>query len=135
MTTEMNQAPCQDIYNIGCTILLLAVVAVARKRTWDYQIQLIGVITTENDNGFPIETEGPKDPILANKLSIRSNEWWQAKNSGKELSKTFEVHPFEYEGEEKLLYEKEEYKIERTFHNEDDYIELVCTKLSEEHEA
>lgn len=108
---------------------------VARKRTWDYQLQLIGIIITENDNGFPVEKEGPKEPILANKLSIRSNEYWQAKNSGKELSLTFEVHPFEYEGEEKLLYDDEEFKIERTYHNEDDLIELVCIKLGENHES
>lgn len=106
----------------------------ARKRTWDYQIQLIGLVDDVNENGFPISEERPKEPpILANKLSIRSNEYWQAKSSGTELSITFEVHPFEYAGEEKLLYNDDEYTIERTFHNEDDFVELVCKKIGDDH--
>ena len=95
--------------------------------TFDHQIQLIESIEGEDEQGFPIEEERPKPPIFANRLSIRSGEYWQAKNAGVELSYTFEVHSFEYNGEEKLLYDDPEnpYVIERTFYK--GYLtELYC---------
>lgn len=104
-----------------------------RARTFDHEIQLIGLIESVDDDGFPITTPGPKPPILANRLSIRSNEYWQAKQGGVELSYTFEVHAFEYGGEEKLLYNGDEYDIVRTYENQDGFVELVCRRRGDDH--
>lgn len=101
-------------------------------RAFDHQIQLIGLVEGIDDEGFPTIEEKPKAPILANRLSIRSTEYWQAKQSGVRLSYVFEIHKFEYEGEEKMLYEGKEYKIERTY-EKDDYIELYCVRLDDDH--
>lgn len=101
-------------------------------RTFDYEVQLIGLVEGVDDSGFPINEEKPKEPILANKLSVRSNEYWQAKQSGVELSFVFEIHMFEYEGEEKLLFEGKPYDIERTY-EKGDFVELVCKRRSDDH--
>lgn len=101
-------------------------------RTWDHEIQLIKVVKRVNENGFEVEEKVYKDKILANKLSVRSQEYWQAKQSGIELSHVFEVHKIEYNGERALLYDDEEYTIERTF-EKGDYIELVTLGRSDAH--
>lgn len=104
----------------------------AKARTWDYEIQLIELVEGVDESGFDIREERLKDPILANKLSVHSSEYWQAKQSGIELSYVFEIHSFEYEGEEKLLFEGKTYDIERTY-EKGDFIELVCKRRSDDH--
>lgn len=104
-----------------------------RNRTFDHEIQLIGLTEALDADGFPKTKPGPQPPILANRLSIRSNEFWQAKQGGVELSCTFEVHAFEYNGEEKLLYKGDEYDILRTYENQDGFIELVCQRRGDDH--
>lgn len=101
-------------------------------RTFDHEIQLIGLVEGLDDEGFEVIEERPKEPILANRLSVRSSEYWQAKQSGVQLSYVFEIHKFEYNGEEKMLYEGEEYRIERTY-EKGDYIELVCVRKADDH--
>ena len=101
-------------------------------RTFDHQLQLIGLAEGVDDDGFPIEEIKPKDPIFANKLSVRSNEFWQARNTGVQLSYAFEIHSFEYEGEEKALYDGEEYTIERTY-SKGDLTEIYLSRKSDEH--
>lgn len=101
-------------------------------RTFDHEIQLIGLVEDLDDDGFQTIVEKQKEPILANRLSVRSSEYWQAKQSGVQLSYVFEIHKFEYNGEEKMLYEGEEYRIERTY-EKGDYIELVCVRKADDH--
>src|SRR5699024_6873460 len=103
-------------------------------RTFDDEVQLIGLVEKVDDEGFEVIEEIPKPPILANRLSIRSNEYWQAKQSGVRLSYTFEIHAIEYEGEEKLIYDDEEYRLERTY-EKDDYVELICIRRDDDHET
>lgn len=101
-------------------------------RTFDHEIQLIGLVEGLDDEGFEVIEERPKEPILANRLSVRSSEYWQAKQSGIQLSYVFEIHKFEYNGEEKMLYDDKAYKIERTY-EKGDYIELYCVRLDDDH--
>lgn len=100
--------------------------------TFDHEIQLVALVQGIGDDGFPIKEEQPQPPILANRLSIRSSEYWQAKQSGVELSYTFEIHAFEYNGERKLIYENEDYEIERTY-NKGELVELICRRRSDDH--
>lgn len=101
-------------------------------RTFNEQIQLIDVVKSINDNGFETIKRIYKDKILANKLSVRSSEYWYAKQSGVELSHVFEVHAIEFNGERELSYDGVDYTIERTF-EKGDYIELVTLIRGDEH--
>jgi hypothetical protein len=105
---------------------------VLKMRTFDHEVRLIGLYEGIDNDGFEVVEERPKPPILANRLSIRSSEYWQAKQSGISLSYTFEVHAIEYQGEEKLIYEDEEYQIERTY-EKSDYVELICIRRADDH--
>lgn len=99
---------------------------------FEHQIQLIGLVEGVNENGFPDLVETTKEPILAKKLSVRSNDFWSAKQSGVNLVYAFEVHSFEYDGEEKLQYENERYDVERTY-NKGDTTEIYCSRKSDDH--
>lgn len=103
-------------------------------KTFDYEIQLIGLVEGLDDDGYPVNEQRPQPPILANRLSVRSSEYWQARQSGIDLSYMFEVHSFEYNGEEKMLYDGKEYDIVRTF-NKGEVTELVCHRKDDDHEA
>ncbi|MBB6451987.1 SPP1 family predicted phage head-tail adaptor [Salirhabdus euzebyi] len=103
-------------------------------KTFDHQVQLIGLIEDTDESGFPTEEEQAKEPIFANQISVRSSEFWQAKQSGVKLDLVFEVHSFEYFGEEKLLFEGKEYKIERTY-NKGDLTEMYCSRRDVDHGA
>ena len=108
-------------------------------KTFDDEIRLISLVEGVDDEGFPVVEEGPQAPILANRLSIRSNEFWSAKQGGVTLTYMFEVHSFEYSGEEKLLYRKSEtdswleHKIERSYVKDDNLTELVCSRKADDH--
>lgn len=104
------------------------------RMTFDHEIHLIGLVEGEDDYGFPVSEEQIKPPILAKRLSVRSSEFWQAKQSGVNLTYVFEVHSFEYNGEEKLSFEEQEYNIERTY-NKGDYTELTCARKDDDHES
>ena|SRR5690625_1592051 len=101
-------------------------------RTWDHELQLIEVVKDINDNGFEEEKRIYKDKILANKLSVRSNEYWSAKQNGIELSHVLEVHSIEYDGERELMFDGREYTIERTY-DKGDLIELVTLVRGDDH--
>lgn len=101
-------------------------------RTWDFEVKLIELKKEINENGFEEVVRNVKDPILANKLSVRSNEYWSAKQNGIELSNVFEVNSIEYQGERELLYDDESYHIERTY-DKGDYTELVTIHRGDDH--
>lgn len=99
----------------------------AQPKTFDYEIQLIALVEGVDGSGFPTTEEKLEDPILANKLSVHSSEYWSANQSGVTLSATFEVHSFEFDDEEKLKFKGETYNIVRTY-NKGELTELVCEK-------
>ncbi len=101
-------------------------------KTFDVEIKLIGLEDGVDDDGFHFSQEVIKPGILANELSIHSTDHWNANREGIKLAKAFEVHDFEYSGEEKLIFNDKKYKIERTY-DKGDLIELICAKFGDEH--
>lgn len=102
--------------------------------TFDEQIQLIAIEEGTDDYGFPAVVETIKEPILANTISVKSNDYWQAKSNGVKLVYGFEVHTFEYNGEEKALYKDDRYDVERTF-SKGDLTEIYLSRKSDDHES
>jgi len=64
--------------------------------------------------GEPIQTIAWRT-IFAKKKSIRSSEFYDAKNVGLKPELTFEVYSFDFNNDEKLRYNNKEYSILRTF--------------------
>lgn len=97
---------------------------------WAEVVELIPLESGRNENGFPVEEEGEPRQVFANELSVRSSEYWQAKNAGIQLSVRYEVRKIEYNNEERLAVNGNKYTIERTY-NQGETTELICTRLDD----
>lgn len=98
---------------------------------WADVVDLIPMLSGTNENGFPVEGEGEPRQVFANKLSVRSSEYWQAKNAGVQLSVQYEVRAIEYNNEERLAVNGDKYTIERTY-NQGETTELICKRLDDD---
>jgi SPP1 family predicted phage head-tail adaptor len=99
---------------------------------WSSVVNLIGLEEGTDSEGFETEVETVRERIFANKKSVRSNEYYLAKQSGINLSVMIEIRSIEYQGEEKLIFEGNEYNIERTYEKGEN-VELVCSRKSDTH--
>ena len=99
---------------------------------WSEVVNLIGLVEGTDEMGWPIEEEVERTNIFANKKSVRSNEYYLAKQGGVELQHMFEIRSIDYQGEEKLRYNGEVFEIERTY-DKGEVIELVCSRRTDEH--
>jgi SPP1 family predicted phage head-tail adaptor len=101
---------------------------------WSDVVDLVGIVEGTDEYGFPTEEIVIRQNIFANKKSVRSNEFYLAKQSGIELQYMFEIRSIDYQGEEKIVYNGEEYRVERTY-DKGEVIELVCSRKADDHEA
>ena len=99
---------------------------------WSDVVTLIGVAEGMDDYGFPIQEKVIREGIYANKKSVRSNEFYMAKQSGINLSVMFEVRSIDYQGEEQLIHNNKEYNIERTY-DKGEFVELTCSRKDDDH--
>lgn len=103
---------------------------------WSDVVYLVGLEEGTDDYGFPTIVESEKRQVFANKKSIRSSEYYQAKQSGIDLAFTFEIRSIDYSGEEFLYLsldeEEEAHEIERTY-EKGEFIELVCKSRADDH--
>jgi Holliday junction resolvase-like predicted endonuclease len=99
---------------------------------WADVVYLVSVKETQDSDGFLAIVEGEPKLVFANKKSIRSQEFYLAKQSGIELSFMFDVRSVDYEGEEKLLFESNEFIIERIY-EKGEFTELVCKRKDDDH--
>jgi SPP1 family predicted phage head-tail adaptor len=94
-------------------------------------IILIRYGTKDNAQGDTI-----KDPentterkVYSNKLSVGQKEFYQAQATGMKPEIKFEIRRFEYKGEDTLKYNNIEYRVIRTFENEErGTVELTCSR-------
>lgn len=83
--------------------------------TFNDEVTLIGKsIVGYDDYGNQIKKDRYRT-VLCNKLSVFSNEFYNAATIGLKPQFVLSVHAFEYEGEEKILYRGNEYDILRTY--------------------
>lgn len=103
---------------------------------WSDVIYIVGLEEGTDDDGFPGIVESERRMVFANKKSIRSSEYYQAKQSGIDLAFTFEIRSIDYNGEERLYLstDKKEkpHEIERTY-EKGEFIELICRSKDDDH--
>ncbi|TDL34575.1 hypothetical protein E2R51_02335 [Jeotgalibacillus sp. S-D1] len=100
--------------------------------SWDYEVELLSFVESVDSDGFPLESQEESIAILANKLPVRSTEFYSASRAGFTIEKTFEVNSIEYSGQEDLRFDGDIYRIRRTY-EKDHIIELYCEKKGESH--
>jgi len=91
-------------------------------------IELVSVITTKDEDGFPVTTE-IKRQVFADKKSVRQSEFYQAALQNINLELMFDVRTVDYQEEKLLDYEEKRYKIVRTYDKDGELTELVCSRL------
>lgn len=96
---------------------------------WNTLVDLIEITQSTNSLGDVVEIETPRE-VYANKKAVRQSEFYQAAVIGLKPEFVFEVRAIEYTGQEFLNHEGKKYKVFRTYSDNDETIELVCTGLS-----
>ncbi|MDO6451721.1 hypothetical protein [Oceanobacillus profundus] len=102
---------------------------------WSDVVYLVGLTEAIDDYGFPTTGESERKKVFANKKSIRSSEYYQAKQSGIDLAFTYEIRSIDYDGEEKLYLsadDEEPHEIERTY-EKGEFVELICKRKADDH--
>lgn len=100
---------------------------------WSDVVTLISVEAGEDNDGFPSDDTTKERRIFANRKSVKSSEYYAAKQSGIELSYIFELRSVDYEGEIKLKYNGDPYEVERSY-EKGEFIELTCKREGDNHE-
>jgi len=100
---------------------------------WSDVVELIRVVNGVDDDGFPVDDLEEKRRVFANRKSVKSSEYYAAKQSGIELSYIFELRSVDYDGEVKLKYNDEPYEVERSY-EKGEFIELTCNREGDNHE-
>jgi SPP1 family predicted phage head-tail adaptor len=96
--------------------------------TYDHEITLIGYTIEKDEIGQDVEVPTYTD-VLCGIKSIGRNEFYSAAQTGLKPSITFVIHGYEYNGEKKVEFEGEKYKVIRTYMKDFEEMELVCEKV------
>ncbi|MFB8675740.1 phage head closure protein [Enterococcus gallinarum] len=100
---------------------------------WDLEIDLL------KEDGFTSDQIGNQIPkykrstVMGYEDRLSRNEFYQAGQSGIDLSKLFVIHPFEYSNEKIVEFEGQKYTIIRSYPRDSEELEIVCQiKLGEQ---
>lgn len=104
-------------------------------RTWDYQVTLIGTDGYEEDDlgqQIPVSKE---TTICCSKMPISRQEFYLAGQNDIHVSELLVVHPYEYGGENFVVFEGRRLRVIKTYPLSLDELELTCTeKLGDKNE-
>lgn len=102
--------------------------------SWSDVVYLVNDEPTLDDEGFPVGGEGTSRKVFANRKSVKSNEYYAAKQSGIALSLIFEIRDVDYQGETIVKYKTDTYEVERSY-EKGEFVELTCKKEGDTHES
>lgn len=92
----------------------------------DATIKLIKTTITQDELGYPAETETAREAFCSVE-SVTRSEFFQAGKAGIVPDYVFSVNAIEYEGEKELEYNGDKFGIYRTYKADgSDYIELYA---------
>jgi SPP1 family predicted phage head-tail adaptor len=88
-------------------------------------INLVNMVDSINENGFPEKTVVSRKTVFASKKSIQSKEFYDASQHGYQLSLMFEIRLFEYNSENFVEFNNKTYQVVRTY-EKGQWLELIC---------
>lgn len=99
---------------------------------WDLEIDLLKEDRFTSDGIGNQIPQYKRSTVMGYEDRLSRNEFYQAGQSGIELSKLFVIHPFEYSNEKIIEFEGQKYTIIRTYQRDHEELEIVCqAKLGE----
>jgi len=96
--------------------------------TYDNELTLISQTYTEDEigNQIPAETE---TVVLCGVKSIGRTEFYNAAATGLRPEVIFVVHGYEYNGEQKVIFEGVGYEVMRSYAIDFEETEITCQKM------
>ena len=82
--------------------------------TFDNELKLIAIAHSKNAIGDPIKTPVSRS-ILCGLASVKRSEHYQAAATGLKPSIVFIINKYDYDGEKEIEFEKQRYKVMRTY--------------------
>lgn len=105
---------------------------------WGEQITLIALsdkTPRTDENGFPLDRDEEKTTVFADKKSVGYSEFYKAAQAGYTAELKFDVHSFEYTGQQAVEYpvgSDTRYRVLRTYlHGNGEFTELTLVNLPE----
>lgn len=95
---------------------------------YDYGLTLIKY-TFKTDKLMNQIPEEVKTDLYCDLKSVGRNEYYNAASQGLKPEIIFVIHNYEYNGEREILFEKNRYKVIRTYSKDFEEIELTCEKV------
>lgn len=95
---------------------------------YDHELTLIGTVIEKDEIEQDIEVP-TYTTILCTLKSIGRNEFYSAAQAGLRPSITFVIHKYEYEGQKRIRFEGQEYKVLRTYSEDFEELELICERV------
>lgn len=93
---------------------------------WNEEITLLSSSDfTEDELGQQIPTT-TETVVLGYEKPMNRAEFYQAGQSGIEVAYTLAIHPFEYRGEQNLIYQGQQLSVVRHYKVNNETLELVC---------
>lgn len=90
---------------------------------------LISKVSKGKDtNGYDI-TEEKRTEVFVQESGTSRSEFYQAARAGMQISKTFRMSRWDYNGETELEHDGKHYKVERSYPLNVDEIELNCSEV------
>ena len=93
---------------------------------WRDVVTLRAVTDGKDADGYPKEVVKDTE-VFADVTSTKRSEFYAAKQSGIDLAITVKVQACDYAGQERLLFDGTEYKVERAYTERREYYELNCS--------
>lgn len=84
---------------------------------------------TKDVIGNEIVIDPVEIPVLCDLRSVGRNEFYSAATAGIAPQMVFVMHPYEYSGEQQVVFEGVRYQVIRTYSEHDEEIELICGKV------
>ncbi len=101
---------------------------------YDKSLYLIAIEEEEDTNeyGSIVKNDPIKRLVYVDVKSIRQSEFYQAQAVGMKPELMFEIRSTEYKGERKCEYKGQNYDVIRIFKKNNDFTEIICTKVAHE---
>lgn len=95
---------------------------------YNNELTLLGLEVIRDEIGQEIEVP-TETKVLCKVKSIGRTEFYAAAQTGLKPSVIFIVHGYEYNGEEKVRYKGDDYKVLRSYSTTFEEVELTCEKV------
>ncbi|BDZ81413.1 phage head closure protein [Claveliimonas bilis] len=102
--------------------------------TWDEEVELIASVKYEEDEIGQKKALQEKRKVCCCRLPVARNEFYKARQNGIEVSEILTVHPYEYNGENAVVFQGKELRVVRVYRKNMEECELTCTeKVGDKH--